>query len=125
VEITTDTFAVTIQAESGGAATFEGNDIDYAANKVYLGRLTYQPAMSLGSGEMVELSANTTLGNTVSAASGSSFVVGANNILMLTGDTTFADGTFTKGTGTARVKLNGNMTFSPGVNNLGDVATGP
>jgi hypothetical protein len=125
VQITTDTFAVTIQGESGGVATFEGNDIDYAGNKVYLGRLTYQPAMSLSSGETVELSADTTLGGTVSAASGSSFVVGANNILTLIGNSNFADGTFTRGTGSARVKLNGNMIFGPGANNLGDVATGP
>jgi hypothetical protein len=125
VEISTDTNAVAIQAENGGSVTFEGTDIDFYSNKVFLGRMTYQPAMSLASGEAVELSGNVTLGGTLTTSAGASFVMGSNNTLTLTGTTTLADGTFSKGTGTARVKLNGDFNFSPGTNNLGDVSTGP
>jgi hypothetical protein len=116
---------VTLQGASGGSMTFEGTDIDYNANKIYLGRLSYRPAMSLASGETVELSGDMTLGNTLTTAAGSSFVMGANSILTLTGNTTLASGTFTRGTGTARVKLNGTIALDSRNQNLGDVSTGP
>jgi hypothetical protein len=117
--------AVTLQGESGGSMTFEGTDIDYNAKKIYLARLMYRPAMSLSSGETVELSGNVTMGNSLITASGASFVVGNNNSLTLTGDTTLANGTFTRGTGTSQVKLNGNFFLNSGNNNLGNVVTGP
>jgi hypothetical protein len=44
---------------------------------------------------------------------------------MLTGNTTLASGTFTKGTGSAQVKLNGNINLNTAGQNLGDVSTGP
>ncbi len=104
--------------------TFEGNDIDYNGKKVYLGALTYLPAMSLASGETVELYQDLSLAN-VTAASGSSFIMGNNNILTLTGNTSLASGTFTKGTGTSRIKLNGTGTLNTANQNLGLVSTGP
>ena len=56
VQVSTDTNGVTIQGESGGSITFEGNDLDYNVNKVYLSRIDYQPGMVLEQDETAELS---------------------------------------------------------------------
>jgi tetratricopeptide (TPR) repeat protein len=124
VQVLSSANAVTLQGQPGYGMTFEGTDIDYNGNKIYLSSVTYQPAMSLASGETVELSGNVGLGP-VTTSTGASFIVGNNNILMLTGNTAFAAGTFTRGTGTARVKLNGNISLDSAGQNLGDVLTGP
>jgi hypothetical protein len=115
--------SVTLQG-AGGAFTFTGTDIDYNANKLYLSQVIYQPSMSLASGETVELSGNATLGP-LTTASGAAFIMGNNNVLTLTGNVSMAAGTFTPGTGSAQVKLDGNLSLNTANQNLGNVATGP
>ena len=107
VKVASANYNTSLEGESGGQFTFEGTDIDYNGRKIYLGRVIYQPSVTLGSGESLELSDSTTF-YAFTAQSGSSFIHGANNEVHFTSNTVLAGATFTKATGTGRVFFSGN-----------------
>jgi len=123
VRVSSATYNVTLQAESGGGITFEGNDINYNGKKIYLARLDYKPAMSLGSGETVELSGSCTF-YAITTQSGSSFIQGSNNDIYISSNTTLASGTFTKDAGSGKVYFIGDLELASANQNLGNVYIG-
>jgi hypothetical protein len=115
--------AVTLQGESGGSFIYEGTDIDYNAKKIYLGRVDYRSAVTLESGETIELVANSTF-TAITANSGSHLIHGADNELSVVGNVALAPGTFTKGSGTSKFYLVGDGVLNSGNQNLGNVVIG-
>lgn len=123
VRVSSATYNVTLQGETGGSITFEGNDIDYNGRKIYLARIDYKPVMSLGSGETVELSDSCTF-YALTTQSGSSFIQGTNNDIYISSNTTLASGTFTKDAGSGKVYFVGDLTLDSNNQNLGQVVIG-
>ncbi|MBD3271134.1 MAG: hypothetical protein GF384_01185, partial [Elusimicrobia bacterium] len=114
----------TIIGEEGGSFTFSGSDLDFTSHDtIYLGRLEYEPTLNLASSENIVLADDCTFNN-VTVQSGGSFTQGANNDLYIKGNTSFADNTFTKATGSGRVYFIGDLTLNSGNNNLGHVEIG-
>jgi hypothetical protein len=113
---------VTLQAQSG-TMTFSGNDITYNGKKIFLAGVNYQPAMSLPSGATVQLGGPCTF-SALTTNTGSSFIQGTGNNVVVTGNTALAAGTFTKDAGSGVLRLNGTLTLDTQAQDLGNVITG-
>ncbi|OVE78075.1 hypothetical protein BVX98_01285 [bacterium F11] len=114
---------VTLQAESGGSITYEGTDMNENGKKIFLGAVSYEPALSLTAGSTVQLSAASTF-TAITLAGGTVLNQGTNNHLSVTGNISLADDTFTKDAGTGVLRLVGDLTLTSNNNNLGDVYIG-
>jgi len=124
VQIANSANAVTIQAPTGKSLQYLGTDIDYnATRKVFLSRVEYLPAVTLASGETIELAGPTTF-YAFTAQTGSSFIQGTHNNLTFRGNTTFAAGTFTKDAGTGTIRFKSNISANTAGQDLGNVQIG-
>ena len=107
VQIEDATYQTTLQGKSG-QANFVGNGINFNAKKLLMNNINYQPDLTLGASETLELNGGNCDFTNMSIGSGGSFIDGGNTYV-ISGDFDNANGTL-NATGTANSQEQSNIT---------------